>query len=145
MVLETGGGLLKAKKNWLEWQRAFHNTECWFSDWLKHQQPCKFSPATERLIFAVTNRKTSRYFLLDETTGFGGWRNVKQAKKEFSIWTNSWKKSLQLRGGLQPEIFDPVPAAGKFSLVDTYPALLLNIPFMVKDHTGEIDRCRQTR
>src|SRR6476619_2457841 len=84
-VLETGGGLLKAKDLFKLGERF---TTC-NVDILTDLDIAKLIAFHERnkplISFAVTDRKTSRYFLFDENDRLCGWRNRKTGEERIVI------------------------------------------------------------
>ncbi|HTH31333.1 MAG TPA: sugar phosphate nucleotidyltransferase, partial [Lacibacter sp.] len=75
-VLETGGGLLKAK-NLLEDKEPFVTINVDILTDLNLDDLLAFHQQHKPLVsFAVTNRKTARNFLFDEEDKLCGWRNV---------------------------------------------------------------------
>ncbi|MBS1733676.1 MAG: NTP transferase domain-containing protein [Bacteroidetes bacterium] len=138
MVLETGGGLLKAKEL-LSGKEPFITLNADFLTDLNINNLVSFHQQQKGLIsFAVTNRKTSRYFLLDENNRLCGWRNVKTGEERISIPKQRLvEKAYSCVVVFQPEIFDLVPQRGKFSLVDTYLSLAAQYPIYGYDHTGD--------
>lgn len=137
-VLETGGGLLKAKEL-LRGNEPFITLNADFLTDLNINSLINFHRERKGLIsFAVTNRKTSRYFLLDENNRLCGWRNVKTGEERISIpKQNLTEKAYSCVVIFQPEIFDLIPQRGKFSLVDTYLSLAAQYPIYGYDHTGD--------
>lgn len=137
-VLETGGGLLKAKEL-LRGNEPFITLNADFLTDLNINSLINFHRERKGLIsFAVTNRKTSRYFLLDENNRLCGWRNVKTGEERISIpKQNLTEKAYSCVVVFQPEIFDLIPQRGKFSLVDTYLSLAAQYPIYGYDHTGD--------
>ncbi len=137
-VLETGGGLLKAKEL-LRGNEPFITLNADFLTDLNINSLINFHRERKGLIsFAVTNRKTSRYFLLDENNRLCGWRNVKTGEERISIpKQNLTEKAYSCVVVFQPEIFDLILQRGKFSLVDTYLSLAAQYPIYGYDHTGD--------
>lgn len=137
-VLETGGGLLKARPL-LEGNEPFITLN---SDILTdlnitklldyHQQHKAF------VSFGITNRKTSRYLLFDETQRLCGWRNVNTGEEKISI---PGKELHQMAYScvvvFEPTIFDLIPQKGKFSLTETYLSLASSQLILGYDHTGD--------
>ena len=75
-----------------------------------------------RLIsFAVTDRKTSRYFLFDRNNRLCGWRNKNTGEEKIVIdQPGLVEKAYSCVVVFEPEIFSLMPFTGKFSLVDVY-------------------------
>jgi NDP-sugar pyrophosphorylase family protein len=71
---------------------------------------------------AVSDRKTSRYFLFDEMMQLCGWENTKTGEVKIVRPEAENLKRLAFSGIhiLDPFIFSFMDQAGKFSIVDTY-------------------------
>ena len=84
-VLETGGGLLKAKDLFTPGEK-FITCNVDILTNLDISKLINFHSTNKALIsFAVTNRKTSRYLLFDENNRLCGWRNTKTGDEKISI------------------------------------------------------------
>jgi len=137
-LLETGGGLKKA--------RAFFDTDQPFltinvdilTD-LNLDKLLQFHTQKQPLIsFAVSDRKTSRYFLFDKELRLCGWENTKTGEKKISIKKDDLsQKAYSCVVIFQPEIFDLIKQNGKFSLVDVYLDLAAKHKILAYDHTGD--------
>jgi len=137
-LLETGGGLKKA--------RAFFDTDQPFltinvdilTD-LNLDKLLQFHTQKQPLIsFAVSERKTSRYFLFDKELRLCGWENTKTGEKKISIKKDDLsQKAYSCVVIFQPEIFDLIKQNGKFSLVDVYLDLAAKHKILAYDHTGD--------
>ena len=92
-----------------------------------------------RLIsFAVTDRKTSRYFLFDRNNRLCGWRNKNTGEEKIAIdQPGLTEKAYSCVVVFEPEIFSLIPFTGKFSLVDVYLALAADHFILGYDHTGD--------
>lgn len=137
-VLETGGGLLKAKEL-LQNGEPFVTLNADFLTDLNIDDLLKFHKEKKSLIsFGITNRKTSRYFLFDEDNRLCGWRNVNTGEEKISINKPGLKQmAYSCVVVFKPEIFDLIPQRGKFSLVETYLSLAAQYPIYGYDHTGD--------
>lgn len=137
-VLETGGGLLKAK-SLLQNGEPFLTLNADFLTNLDIGKLLEFHKNKNALIsFGITNRKTSRYFLFDETNRLCGWRNVNTGEEKISIPKDNLKEmAYSCVVVFQPEIFDLVTQRGKFSLVDTYLSLAADHLICGYDHSGD--------
>src|SRR5215467_1445885 len=84
-LLETGGGLLKAKDLFKEQERFITCNVDILTD-LDLNKLIAFHEEYKPLIsFGVTDRKTSRYFLFDENDRLCGWRNKKIGHEKIVI------------------------------------------------------------
>jgi len=145
-VLETGGGLLKAKDLFAPGEKFITCNVDILTD-LDLNKLIAFHEKNKPLIsFAVTNRKTSRYFLFDENNRLWGWRNTKTGEEKGPILTlpkgegikNSViEKAYSCVVVFEPSVFSLIPFRGKFSLVDVYLALAADHLILGYDHTGD--------
>jgi len=137
-VLETGGGLLKAK-DLLQEDEPFITLNADFLTDLNINDLIKFHEEKKSLIsFGITTRKTSRYFLFDDDNRLCGWRNVNTGEEKISIVKPGLKQmAYSCVVVFQPEIFNLIPQRGKFSLVEAYLSLAANYPIYGYDHSGD--------
>ena len=144
-VLETGGGLLKARKL-LEGDEPFITLNVDILTDLDLNKLLAFHQQHKPLIsFAVTNRKTSRYFLFDENDRLCGWRNTKTGKERGPHLTSpeggGTKQLIQKAYScvviFEPKIFSLIKQTGKFSLVETYLDLASTNLILGYDHSGD--------
>ncbi|MEO5783315.1 MAG: nucleotidyltransferase family protein [Ginsengibacter sp.] len=120
-VLETGGGLIKARK-FLDGTEPFvlMNVDILTDmDLGKMAEQHVASKALATL--AVTNRKTNRYFLFNELETLCGWRNDKTGEQKISRETTKYiQKAFSGIHIISPAIFSKIKAKGKFSMVQVY-------------------------
>ena len=137
-VLETGGGLLKAK-NLLVGNEPFVTLNVDILTDLNIAHLIAFHQNKKALIsFGITNRKTSRNFLFDEDNRLCGWRNTNTGEEKISITKEHLKEmAYSCVVVFQPEIFELIPQRGKFSLVETYLSLAAGHPIYGYDHSGD--------
>jgi len=137
-VLETGGGLLKAKGLFTAGEK-FITCNVDILTNLDLNKLIAFHQQHKPLIsFGVTNRKTSRYFLFDENDRLCGWRNTKTGEEKIVIHKPDLiEKAYSCVVIFQPEIFSLIPFTGKFSLVDVYLRLAADHLILGYDHTGD--------
>jgi len=137
-VLETGGGLLKAKPL-LQTNQPFFTLNADFLTDLNLNDLLTYHQTKKGLIsFGVTNRKSSRNFLFDEDNRLCGWMNNTTGEKRISInKPNLVPLAYSCVVVFESSIFDLVPQRGKFSLVDTYLSLAAEHPIYGYDHTGD--------
>jgi NDP-sugar pyrophosphorylase family protein len=129
-VLETGGGLKKARK-FLEQEPFLLMNVDILTDLDLYALILDHFNHRPLATLAVTGRKTSRYFLFDEGMTLRGWRNVKTGEEKLTEKLRA--ASYELRGleekafsgihVIDPAIFPLMKQAGKFSMVDVYLAL----------------------
>jgi len=137
-VLETGGGLLKARKLFKPGQRFITCNADFLTD-LNIDKLIAFHEQKKALItFAVTDRKTSRYLLLDENNRLCGWRNVSTGQDRISIDKENYiQKAYSCVVVFEYDIFNLIPFTGKFSIIDVYLALAANHLIYGYDHSGD--------
>ena len=122
-VLETGGGLIKAK-NFLDNDTFLTlNVDILTDANLKyflasHQQE------NSLITLAVTDRKTSRYLLFNKYNRLCGWRNTKTGEEKIVLKAKDiFEKAYSGLAIFEPSVFNLVSLTGKFSLIDLYLAL----------------------
>ena len=137
-LLETGGGLFKAK-NLLQNGKPFITLNADFLTDLNIDDLITFHKTKNALIsFGITNRKTSRYFLFNEDNRLCGWRNVNSGEERIVVSKNNLKEmAYSCVVVFQPEIFDLILQRGKFSLVDTYLSLAADHRIYGYEHSGD--------
>lgn len=137
-VLETGGGLLKAQ-NLLADADPFITLNADILTNLNIHQLLDFHQQYQALIsFGVTNRKSSRNFLLDEDNRLCGWINNSTGETKFSINKNHLHPmAYSCVAVFNQRIFGLIPQRGKFSLTETYLSLAADYRIMGMDHTGD--------
>lgn len=135
-VLETGGGLKKA--SWYFDLETFIVinadvlTDLDLNEMMQYHRR-HYPLAT----LAVTDRKTSRYFLFDENNDLCGWRNLNSGEEKISRQKNNLKqKAFSGIHIIDPEIFSLMKKTGKFSIVDTYLDLSKTEIIKCFDHSG---------
>lgn len=144
-LLETGGGLLKAKE-FFEPGKKFITCNADILTDLDLHQLIRFHEEKKALIsFGVTNRKTSRYFLFDENMRLCGWKNTKTGEERIAIPPPA--DAVRVRPMayscvvvFEYDIFrlmEEKGFEGKFSLVDVYLSLTADHLIMGYDHTGD--------
>lgn len=138
VLLETGGGLLKARPL-LAGNEPFVTLNVDILTNLNLNKLLAFHQQLQPLIsFGVTNRVTSRYFLFDEEDRLCGWRNTKTGEEKIAV-----NKPLLVQKAyscvvvFQPEIFSLIKQTGKFSLTETYLDLAKDHLILGYDHSGD--------
>lgn len=140
-LLETGGGLLKAKEFFTPGEKFITCNADILTD-LDISKLISYHAEKKALIsFGVTDRKTSRYLLFDENNRLCGWRNSKTNEERISIP----KKALSEKAYSCVVIFEydifklmeEKEFMGKFSLIDVYLALAEEHLILGYDHTGD--------
>lgn len=134
-VLETGGGLLKAKQ-YLQGERFLTiNVDILTDVNLKsllifHQQEAA------NITLGVTNRTTSRYLLFNEYNRLCGWRNTATGQERIAIETDRYiQKAYSGLAVFEPIVLDAITQTGKFSLIDVYLSLASQFKIAGFDHS----------
>ena len=137
-VLETGGGLLKAQ-SLLQSNEPFITlnadilTDLSISNLLAYHQQKK-----ALISFGITNRKSSRNFLFNESNRLCGWENNVTGEKKISIENeNLHPMAYSCVAIFEPSVFDLIPQRGKFSLTETYLSLAANHLILGYEHSGD--------
>lgn len=137
-VLETGGGLLKAKEL-LQDNEPFITLNADFLTDLDIGKLIEFHKYRKALIsFGITDRKTSRNFLFDEEYRLCGWRNNSTGEEKIAIPKNDLKEmAYSCVVVFEPAVFELISQRGKFSLVETYLSLASSYPIYGYNHSGD--------
>ncbi len=137
-VLETGGGLLKAK-DLLQTAQPFITLNADFLTNLNINDLLAFHQQKKALIsFGITSRKSYRNFLFDEDNRLCGWINTTTGEIKMAIDKPGLKPmAYSCVAVFEPAIFELIPQRGKFSIVDTYLSLAAACPIYGYDHTGD--------
>jgi NDP-sugar pyrophosphorylase family protein len=137
-LLETGGGLLQAKRFFVPGKKFITCNADILTD-LDLDKLIAFHEQSKSLItFGVTNRKTSRYLLFDENNRMVGWKHEKTGEEKISMQTGKKiPKAYSCVVVFEYEIFNLIPFTGKFSLIDVYLTLAARHTIMGYDHTGD--------
>ena len=144
-VLETGGGLKKAA-NYFQGERAFvvMNVDI-LTDFDLMEMIRSHQQEKPLATLAVTQRKSSRYFLFDEYDKLCGWRNVQTGEEKPTDLkaTNEDYDRLKERAFsgihvISSNIFSLMQQEGKFSMVEVYLDLMKKNRINSFDHSGGI-------
>jgi MurNAc alpha-1-phosphate uridylyltransferase len=141
MVLETGGGLLKAKNLFTPGEKFITCNVDILTD-LDINKLVKFDEENKALIsFGVMDRPTSRYLLFDKANRLCGWRNKKTGEEKIPVpQTRLVEKAYSCVVVFDHAIFNLMEEknfTGKFSLIDVYLALAAEHTIIGYDHTGD--------
>jgi N-acetyl-alpha-D-muramate 1-phosphate uridylyltransferase len=137
-VLETGGGLLKAKNLFTPGER-FITCNVDILTNLDIGKLLAFHQHHKALItFGVTDRKTSRNFLFDDNDRLSGWINNTTGEKRISVDKPGLvQKAYSCVVIFEYDVFRLCPLRGKFSLTDLYLELAKEHLLMGYDHSGD--------
>ena len=136
-LLDTGGGLLKAKhllfRDTILTLNVDVLTEINLRDFLTHHQQ-----ENALITVAVSDRTTSRYLLFNKYNRLIGWRNKKTDNTKIVIKAKDiFEKAYSGLAIFQPEALDLISIRGKFSLIDAYLQLAPQNKIAAYDHTGD--------
>jgi len=138
LVLETGGGLKKAR-TWLEDGPFVVMNVDILTDMDLGSMIRDHFDHRPLATLAVTDRKTSRYFLFDRDLQLRGWQNVKTGETRMAGESEATVLSPRAFSGIHvidPAIFPLIRQEGKFSMVDVYLDLAARRPVRGFDHSG---------
>ena len=135
-VLETGGGLLKARDYLQDSTFLTINVDILTDVNLKaflsfHQQE------SATISVGITDRITTRYLLFNDDNRLCGWRNISTGKERIAIQQANYRQMAY--SGLaifEPVVFDAITQQGKFSLIDVYLSLAPQYKIAGYDHSG---------
>jgi NDP-sugar pyrophosphorylase family protein len=136
-LLDTGGGLLKAKhllfRDTIFTLNVDILTEVNLKHFLAHHQQ-----ENSLITVAVSDRDTSRYLLFNKYNRLVGWRNRKTDETKIVIEAKDiFEKAYSGMAIFQPEALDLITLRGKFSLIDAYLELAPQNKIAAYNHTGE--------
>jgi NDP-sugar pyrophosphorylase family protein len=138
-VLETGGGLLKARSLFIPGERFITCNVDILTDLDIYRLQAFHEMHSPLISFGVTDRKTSRYLLMDENNRLCGWRNVKTGEEKIRIPRDVLiQKAYSCVVIFEYDIFQLMPFNGKFSLMDVYLELAAQHLIIGYDHSGDL-------
>ena len=140
-LLDTGGGLLKAKDFFTPGESFITCNADILTD-LDLDELLKFHREKNALIsFGITNRKTSRYLLFDQDSRLCGWRNTTTGAEKITRASDVLiQKAYSCVVAFDYDVFRMMEEhgfSGKFSLIDVYLTLANDHIIMGYDHTGD--------
>jgi MurNAc alpha-1-phosphate uridylyltransferase len=137
-VLETGGGLIKAK-HLLDNGQPFLSLNVDILTNLDLEKLMAFHQQHQPLVsFGVTNRKSSRVLLFDTGNRLCGWKNLQTGEQKIAINKDLLvEKAYSCVVVYQPEIFSLIKQKGKFSIMDSYLDLAADHIILGYDHSGD--------
>ncbi|HEX2532182.1 MAG TPA: sugar phosphate nucleotidyltransferase [Chitinophagaceae bacterium] len=136
-VLETGGGLLKAKE--LLGDEPFLTLNADILTDLDLDGLLQFHRSYSPLItLAVSRRESSRCFLFNGEDRLCGWRNKKTGEEKVVTQVPGLvEKAYSTIALFEPAVFGLIPFTGKFSLVEVYLALAGEHKVLGYEHQGD--------
>lgn len=137
-VLETGGGLMKAK-HLLEGDKPFISLNVDILTNLDLNKLMAFHEQHKPLVtFGVTYRKSSRVLLFDDDNRLCGWKNLQTGQEKIAInKPDLVEKAYSCVVIYQPEIFSLIKQKEKFSIMDSYLDLAAGHVILGYDHSGD--------
>ena len=137
-LLETGGGLLKARQL-LPTDKPFYSVNVDILTNLNLNKLRAFHDERKPLVsFAVSNRKSSRVLLFDEDNRLCGWKNLQSGEEKIAIKkSNLVQKAYSCVVVYEPQIFELTRQKNKFSIMDTYLDLAADYTILGYDHSGD--------
>ena len=137
-LLETGGGLLKARQL-LPTDKPFYSVNVDILTNLNLNKLRAFHDEHKPLVsFAVSNRKSSRVLLFDEDNRLCGWKNLQSGEEKIAIKkSNLVQKAYSCVVVYEPQIFELTRQKNKFSIMDTYLDLAADYTILGYDHSGD--------
>jgi NDP-sugar pyrophosphorylase family protein len=136
-VLETGGGLLKAR-SLLESDEQFITINADILTDLPIDKLIAYHHSSKAIIsFGITHRKSSRCFLFDEDNRLCGWQNNLTGEKKISIDKEGLHQmAYSCVAVFDQKVFDLIPQIGKFSLTETYLSMAADHLILGYNHSG---------
>ncbi len=137
-VLETGGGLLKARQ-FLQDANSFLSLNVDVLTDLNIQHLINTYERTQALVcFAASKRKSSRNFLINNHNELTGWRNnTTGEEKRIGQNENAEPVAYSCVSVYSPDIFDKIELSGKFSMVEAFLQLAQNNKIIAHLHSGD--------
>ncbi len=136
-VLETGGGLVKAKD--LLGNQPFLVMNVDILTDLNISELMKFHLENQPLVtLAVSDRKSSRKLLFENNNQLKGWKNLNSGEEIIASEKPLTEKAFSGIHIIHPEIFEKMPNSGKFSIMTTYMELMKTEKILGFDHSGGI-------
>jgi N-acetyl-alpha-D-muramate 1-phosphate uridylyltransferase len=135
-VLETGGGLMKAKDFFDEDEPFVLMNVDVLTDMNLRRMIKQHKSSKALATLAVTHRNTNRYFLFDDLENLCGWKNIKTGEQKISKESGKYfEKAFSGVHVISSKIFPLIKLKGKFSMVDVYLQLCKTNCIMGFDHS----------
>lgn len=136
-VLETGGGLVKAKDLLGDESFLVMNTDILTDLYLEDliQFHYQYQPL---VTLAVSDRNSSRKLLFENNQELKGWKNLNSGEEIIVSDAELSEKAFSGIHMINPRIFEFMPKEGKFSIMTTYMELMKTERILGFDHSGGI-------
>ena len=136
-VLETGGGLVKAKE--LLGDKPFLVMNVDILTDLNISKLIEFHLENQPLVtLGVSDRESSRKLLFEENNQLKGWKNLNSGEEIIASKNPLTEKAFSGIHIINPEIFEKMPTSGKFSIMTTYMEIMKTEKILGFDHSGGI-------
>lgn len=138
VVLETGGGLLKAKGYFEKEKTPFVLMNADILTQLSLSDMLRFHKEHQPLAtLAVSKRSSSRHFLFNKQQQLCGWENTQTNEAIYCRHDNPLH-AMAFSGIhiIEPQLFSFITHQGKFSMVDVYLDIATQQIILGYDHTG---------
>lgn len=137
-LLDTGGGLLKARSFFTEGERFVTCNADILTD-LSVTQLLQFHVQKQALVsFGTMERHSSRYFLFDGEDRLCGWRNHNTGEEKISREAAPLiQRAYSCVAVFEYDFFKLVKIQGKFSLTEAYLQLTATQPVFGMEHRGD--------
>lgn len=134
-VLETGGGLVKARKFLKKDTFLVMNVDILTDLDIHHliQVHKKHSPV---VTLAVSERESSRKLLFEKDMWLKGWKNYSTGEQIIESDEILIERAFSGIHIIEPELFEMLPKNGKFSIMTSYMELMRSEIIMGYDHSG---------
>lgn len=134
-VLETGGGLVKARKFLENDTFIVMNVDILTDLDINHliQVHEKHKPI---VTLAVSDRNSSRKLLFEKDMWLKGWKNFSTGEEIIESDEILIEFAFSGIHIIEPELFDMLPKSGKFSIMTNYMELMKSEIIMGYDHSG---------
>ena len=138
VILETGGGLLKAMP-FLDGNESFLTINVDILTDLDLAAFIRFHREYNPLVsLAVSGRTTNRCFVFDDADRLIGWRNTQTGEEKIKIQQHpSYNKAFSGLSIFSHSFFSKLRLTGKFSLVDAFLSLAAEERILGFDHSGD--------
>lgn len=134
-LLETGGGLWKAKEHLQDEAFLTLNVDILTDANLKHFLALHQQDGSE-ITLATTGRKTSRYLLFNKYNRMCGWKNTATGEEKIVLQAvDMFPKAYSGLAIFEPTVFKRTERSGKFSLIDLYLELAHDHKISSFDHS----------